>query len=773
MSSATSITVNPEIELPGGDLPSMYQNFIAVSRYARWIDSEGRRETWSEVVDRYINFFRERKQITEDEGIFLGNEIKSLRVMPSMRCLMSAGEALKRDELAGYNCLFMAIEDVRCLDELMYILMCGTGVGFSVEQEFIERLPPVAESFFDTPTTIIVADSKIGWASAFRELLSLLWVGKVPLWDMSRVRPAGARLKTFGGRASGPDPLDSLFRFSVNLIKNAAGRKLTSTEVHDLVCKIADIVVVGGVRRSALLSLSNLNDDQMRKAKSGNWGITHPHRALANNSAAYNEKPPLDIFLREWISLYESHSGERGIFSRIASQKHAAKNGRRDATYKFGTNPCCFTENMRLLTADGYKTFGELAGLNEVEIVNNNGDVTIGKVWVSGKKSTVNVNFVDNSRPIQCTPDHLFMLADGTECMAKNLPGKIVKRYGKEDVLVTCAIPKWTETVYDFTEPTTHWGVVENCVVHNSEIILRSKEMCNLSEVVVRANDTLKSLKDKVKTATILGTLQSSLTDFRYLRKEYSNNGKEESLLGVSLTGIMDNKILAGLDGHEELAKWLEELKEVAIETNKEWAAKLGVNPSVAITCVKPSGTVSQLVNSASGIHPRYSQFYIRRVRADKKDPLAQFMMQRGFPCEADVTKESVLVFSFPIRSPEGCITRNDFNAIEQLKLWKVYQDSWCEHKPSITVYYKDSDFLEVGDWVYKNFDSVSGVSFLPHTDHVYKQAPYEEITEGAYNKMVAAMPSEIDWKELAAFEKGDTTTGTQELACSAGLCEI
>lgn len=642
----TTIPVPVDSEQPSLNLPTIYQNFIAISRYAKWIEEEKRRETWEEVVDRFICFWLDREQISVTVAKTLADQIKTLQVMPSMRCMMSAGVALERDNVAGFNCSFIAIDDVRCFDEIMYILMCGTGVGYSVEEEFTGLLPIVSENFHDTPTTIIVSDSKIGWASAYRELLSLLWAGKVPQWDMSRVRPAGARLKTFGGRASGPEPLESLFKFSVSLLKKAAGRRLNTLEVHDLVCKIAEIVVVGGVRRSALISLSSINDEQMRKAKTGNWWETHPHRALANNSAAYNEKPTLDVFLKEWASLYESHSGERGIFSRIASQKQAEKNDRRDIDHKFGTNPC-------------------------------------------------------------------------------------------------------------------------------SEIILRSKQFCNLSEVVVRKEDTLETLKDKVRIATILGTLQASLVNFQYIRKTYKENTEEEALLGVSMTGIMDHPVLAGMEGHHMLAKWLTELKEISITTNKEWAKKLGIAESTAITCVKPSGTVSQLVNAASGIHPRYSEYYIRRVRSDIKDPLAQFMQANGFPCEMQNQSDTVMVFDFPIKAPEGCITRDDFTAMEQLELWKIYQDHWCEHKPSITVYYKDEDFLEVGNWVYKNFDSISGISFFPREDSVYEQAPYEEITEAEYNKMVAEMPYNIDWTELAEFEREDTTTNTQELACSAGICEI
>lgn len=634
-----------------------YSQYIAQSRYARWIEEKGRRETWPETVERYLDFFEETLLKNEDawDGEVwkeLKESITNLEVMPSMRCLMTAGQALERDNVAGFNCSYLPIDHIRAFDELMYILMCGTGVGFSVERQYVSKLPEVPEELHKCDTTIIVADSKIGWASGFKQLISLLYSGQEPKWDLSKIRPAGARLKTFGGRASGPDPLDELFTFTVDLFRNSCGRRLSSIECHDLVCKVADIVVVGGVRRSALISLSNLTDDRMRRAKSGQWWEDEPQRALANNSACYTEKPDLASFMKEWESLYESRSGERGIFSRVASQRQASKNGRRDSAFEFGTNPC-------------------------------------------------------------------------------------------------------------------------------SEIILRPNQFCNLSEVVVRAEDTFDDLKRKVRQATILGTLQSTLTDFRYLRPIWKRNTEEECLLGVSLTGIMDHPFLNGSQSllSENGITWdltdaLEELKAVAIETNKEWAARLGVNPSTAITCVKPSGTVSQLVNSASGIHPRFAEYYIRTVRGDKKDPLSQMMVDQGIPHEEDVINPSNWVFSFPQKAPEGATCVADVGAMEQLKLWKIYQDCWTEHKPSITVYYSDDEFLEIGAWLYANFDDVSGVSFLPRSDHTYKQAPYQEIDEGTYEELKAAMP-EINWGLLGSYEVEDTTTGQQELACTAGGCEI
>lgn len=620
-----------------------YQQYIHKSRYARYLDSEQRRETWDETIDRYLQFFIDREQINNNEAQLLKKSITAQEVMPSMRCLMTAGIALERDNVAGFNCSYLPIDSPRSFDELMYILLCGTGVGFSVERDYVNQLPVVADSFHDTESTVVVSDSKIGWASAFRELISLLYAGKVPKCDLTKIRPAGARLKTFGGRASGPQPLADLFNYAVLLFKGATGRKLTSLECHDLVCKIADIVVVGGVRRSALISLSNVTDNRMSNAKNGNWYDTNGQRALANNSAVYSEKPDFDTYSGEMKRLYDSKSGERGIFSRIAAQKIAARNERRDATFKFGTNPC-------------------------------------------------------------------------------------------------------------------------------SEIILRPYQFCNLSEVIVRADDTEETLKDKVKVATILGTLQSTMTDFRYLRNVWKKNTEEEALLGVSMTGIMDCKLTNGSTGDEKLGKLLETLKAVAVKTNKKWAETLGVNQSVAITCVKPSGTVSQLTDSASGIHPRFSDYYVRTVRADKKDPLATAMIEAGFPHEEDVTNISNWIFSFPQKAPNKAVTVESMGAMEQLYLWKIYQDHWCEHKPSMTCYYNDDNFFAVCQWIWENFDSVSGISFLPEAEHVYKQAPYQKIDKVEYTKLLKEMPTNMSW-DLA--ESSDNTEGSQTLACVAGVCEL
>lgn len=620
---------------------SIYEDYIHKSRYARYLPLEQRRETWSETVTRYLDYFANRGALDPDTYAELYQAIFNKEVMPSMRALMTAGEALDRDHVAGFNCSYMTIDHPKAFDEMMYVLMCGTGVGFSVERQYVSKLPEVAEELHDTDTCIHVADSKIGWAKSFRELVYLLYSGQIPTWDVSKVRAAGEPLNTFGGRASGPEPLVDLFKFTVGLFKGAAGRKLSSIEAHDMCCKIAQIVVVGGVRRSALISLSNLTDDRLRRSKHGDWWHTEPQRGLANNSACYTEKPDFEAFMNEWSSLYESRSGERGFFSRVASQKQAAKNGRRDAGHEFGTNPC-------------------------------------------------------------------------------------------------------------------------------SEIILRPSQLCNLSECVVRWDDTHDTLKKKVRLAAILGTLQATLTDFRYLRKKWSDNTAEEALLGVSLTGILDNKRMGTVG--PALARELEDLKNETVKVNKEWAERLGINQSTAITCVKPSGTVSQLVNSASGIHGRFSNYYIRRVRADSRDPLCAVLEAAGVPVEDDVMSPSTKVFSFPQKAPSGSTIASEQTGMEQLLLWDCYQRHWCEHKPSITVYYRDSDFLEIGNWLFNNFDDASGLSFLPISEHTYQQAPYEAISKAEYQELVKAMPKTMNWD---ITEASDVTEGAQTLACVAGACEI
>ena len=632
-------------------LPTDYQSFIALSRYAKWLDKEGRRETFSETVDRYINNVVLKKikddtlGLEDDLWMELQEAILDLDVMPSMRSLMTAGKASNRDNTCMYNCSYLPVDDPKSFDEAMFILLCGTGVGFSVERQFISKLPDVPDQLFVSETTIVVKDSKEGWAKAYRQLLSLLWAGEIPQWDIGLVRPAGAKLKTFGGRASGPAPLVDLFQFTIDKFKGATGRKLSSIECHDIMCKIGEVVVVGGVRRSAMISLSNLSDDRMRHAKSGMWWENHGQRALANNSVSYTEKPDMETFMREWLALVESKSGERGVFNRQASKKQAAKNGRRDPNFEFGTNPC-------------------------------------------------------------------------------------------------------------------------------SEIILRPYQFCNLTEVVVRATDTIEDLERKVRLATVLGTIQSTYTHFPYLRKVWQRNTEEERLLGVSLTGIMDNPLMTS--ANKGLEKTLDHLRGVAVTTNAEWAERLGIPISTAITCVKPSGTVSQLVDSASGIHTRHSPYYIRTVRGDNKDPLTQFMKDQGIPNEPCVMKpDTTTVFSFPIKSPKGSVVREDTSAMEQLKTWLIYQRHWCEHKPSVTVSVKDDEWMEVGAFVYEHFDEMSGVSFLPYDGGTYQQAPYQECAATDYHILLDRMPSSIDWSKLSEYEQEDNTSGMQTMACSGDSCEI
>lgn len=749
----------------------LYQQYIHKSRYSRYLDDKKRRETWEETVARYFDFFEKHLatkynyQMSRKE---LEDAVLNMEVMPSMRALMTAGKAIERDSTCAYNCAYIPVDDPKAFDEALHILTCGTGVGFSVENQYIEKLPEIPEKLFPSETTIVVRDSKEGWAKALRQLIALLYAGEIPYYDLTRVRPHGARLKTFGGRASGPEPLKDLFKFVTQKFKTAVGRKLTSLECHDIMCKIAEVVVVGGTRRSALLSLSNLEDERMRDAKTGSWWVLNPQRALSNNSVAYNEKPDVGMFMKEWHALYASFSGERGIFSRQAAKLIAKRNGRRDSNKDFGTNPCCFTGDMRLLTRDGYKTFLELSKLDSVEIVNSNGDVTVGKVWSSGLKNIIGLK--TDSKLITCTPDHLFMLNDGSECEAKDTLGKQLKCYSaEENVIVNEILNIGAFDVFDFTEPDTHWGIVEDVVVHNSEIILRPNQFCNLTSAIARHTDSEDDLMRKVRIAAILGTFQSTLTNFPYLRKSWIKNTEEERLLGVSVSGICDHPVLAHVSN--EAAGIKERLKNYVVEINKELSEILGIPQSTATTCVKPDGTVSQLVDSSSGLHSRFSRYYIRRVRNDKKDPLAQYMIDSGIPYEDDVMNPSVYVFSFPRKSPETSVLRDDKTAVEQLELWKQLQDHWCEHKPSATIYVKEHEWMEVGAWVYKHFDCLSGVSFLPYDGGTYRQAPYEEIDEETYLKLVEAMPDSIDWDAL--IEEEDNVEGTQTLACTSGACEL
>ena len=630
---------------------SPYQQFIHQTRYARWLETEKRRETWEETVDRYINFFKQERANTPELQALLDEAkqaILAMQVMPSMRALMTAGEALKRENIAGYNCCFIAINNKRAFAEALYILMCGTGVGFSCERQEVAKLPVVPESLQPSDDVIVVGDSKEGWAKAYAKLLSALYTGDIPKVDYSKLRPQGARLKTFGGRASGSKPLQKLFEFTINKFKHSLGKKLTSIDVHDIMCMVGEIVVVGGVRRSALISLSNLSDHRMRDAKSGQWWQDNPQRGLSNNSVAYTEKPSAEIFMEEWLALVKSKSGERGIFNRVAAQNQAAKYARRNPNHSYGTNPC-------------------------------------------------------------------------------------------------------------------------------SEIILRDKQFCNLTEVIVRVDDDINTLSEKVRIATILGTFQASLTKFNFLSETWTKNTEEEALLGVSMTGIMDNLITSGQYHTGYLEQMLEHLRSIAVEVNKQVAELLGIKPSAAITCVKPSGTVSQLCDTASGIHARHNSHYIRTVRIDKKDPVYALLKHQGIPIEDDVMRpDSTAVVSFPQVAPQGCVTRNDMTALEQLELWLIYQRNWCEHKPSVTITVKEDEWVSVGAWVYEHFDEVSGISFLPHSDHTYQQAPYQDMTEESLNQWIKDNPSPvIDWSMLPMFEKEDETVSSQTLACVSGMCEI
>lgn len=629
---------------------SPYNTFIAKSRYSRYLDDKGRREHWSETVARYFDFMTEHLKTKQNYTLSpelrkeLETAVVNLEVVPSMRAVMTAGPALERQNVAAFNCSYLPIDDPKAFDEAMYILLCGTGVGFSVEQQYVSKLPEVPEQLFASQTTIVVSDSKEGWAKSLRQLIALLYSGEVPRYDLSKVRPAGARLRVFGGRASGPAPLEELFKFTITKFRGAVGRRLSSIECHDILCKIGEVVVVGGVRRSAMISLSDLSDDKMAHAKAGNWWDGQGQRALANNSATYAETPSIGQFMREWSSIYESHSGERGIFNREASQKQAAKNGRRDETYAFGTNPC-------------------------------------------------------------------------------------------------------------------------------SEIILRPYQFCNLSSCIVRSYDTVSTLENKVRLATILGTFQASLTDFPYLRKIWEKNTKEEALLGVSMTGICDNELLNNPDD-EDLPARLERLRDVAITTNIEFAAAIGINQSVAVTAIKPEGTVSQLCSTASGIHPQHSKYYIRRVRADNKDPLTQFMLSSGFVGEPCYLKpDSTTVFSFPVKVDDGGLLREDLTAIQHLRLWLLFQRHYCEHKPSVTISVREDEWMDVGAWVYRHFDEVTGVSFLPMDGGTYKQAPYEDCDEETYNKLKALVPNAVDWENFKEYD--DNVEGAQTLSCTAGGCEI
>jgi len=949
----------------------LYSQFIHKSRYARWLDDENRRETWDETVDRYINFFKNKYPDAVDYQE-IRDAIYNVEVMPSMRALMTAGPALEKCNVSGYNCSYVTISHPRAFDEMMYCLMSGVGVGFSVERQYISKLPEVAEKLYPTDSVIVVPDSRRGWCKSFKELISLLYSGCIPTWDLSKLRKEGERLKTFGGRSSGPRPLDELFKFTVSTFKRAAGRKLTSLECHDLCCKIAEIVVAGGVRRSALISLSNPSDDRMRDAKAGQWWVDNGQRALSNNSASYTEKPDFNVFLKEWQALYASKSGERGFFSRYAAQKKAAENGLRSNTVEYGCNPCseiilrpeefCVGSSTPLITHNGIQT---IKSCKDKEVTVWNGqEWTPVTVRQTGENQELMRVWLSDGSYLDCTPDHRWSVktrfqTEYSEVQTRDLKSVFGGKYAlqvepanvkaplggdsvkspytlgfavgdgcvyNKSVLIDlhgskdweCPVegsrhqPRWNNTktsefvrvnatsVVDYELVSELKSSFNSCFSWNKESILQflagladadgsitssggiriylsgeerarmlqllltknglkssvclvqregtatnlairkqdlwylqiteCKEIpchrlntagghsakfkgkyqtireveflvglhdtycfnepklhkglfanvltyqCNLSEVIVRSTDTLEDLKRKVRIATIIGTLQSTLTDFAYLRSSWKRNCEEERLLGVSLTGIQDHKVLGTVaDNHWscELQQWLTEMKAATRQANAEAADKLGISHSTAITTVKPSGTVSQLTNTASGIHARFSKYYIRRVRADINDPLAQFMVESGFPYDVDVTNPKSLVFDFPIVSPDNAKVVADVSAIDQLRIWKIYQDYWCDHKPSCTVYYSDDEFLEVGSWLWNNFDDVSGISFLPKTDHIYQQAPYEEITKEKYLELEAKIPKSIDWVKLSSIEKEDHTTGSQALACSGNSCDI
>lgn len=951
-------------------LPTTYQQFIHISRYARWLDDKQRRETWDETVSRYCDFFSKRFEGKYDDVIY--NELKpsilNVEVLPSLRALMTAGHALERENIAGYNCAYIAVSSKRNFSEILYILMNGTGCGFSCERQEVANLPTIPEKLTKNGDVIVVEDSKLGWAKAYNKLINSLYDGDIPEFDYSKVRPAGARLKTFGGRASGPKPLKKLFDFTIEAFKKSTGRKLQSIEVHDIVCTIAETIVVGGVRRSALISLSNLSDQRMRDAKSGQWWIEHPERALANNSIAYTEKPEPEIFMEEWLALVKSKSGERGIFNRVSAQKQADKWGKRDPSLAYGVNPCCVTGDTLILTDKGHVPIIETVG-KDIVIWNGEqwSEVT---PFYAGNHDTYVVELSDGTE-IACTGNHKFVLADGYrgrtfrkttdelnvgdklakfsmpvvsegidyeidaysqgfysgdgntnyefssvyepkypciprligtfgsedkenkkirwrhgEMLPKNfvpiggslnyclnwlagildsdgtvtrdkngngfqiaavdkkflldiklmltrmgVRAKVVRahdegmrvmpdghggraeyfcqtssrllignmdvyklgkmglkterlewhknppqRDARQFVSVVSVAPHTKQDVYCFEEQINHTGTFNGIVTGQSEIILRpTGQMCNLSTIIVRAEDDKESLKKKARLATILGTLQASLTDFHFIGENWKRNTTEEALLGVSLCGIMDNKVMSGQSSRMVLKEWLNEIRDHTVEVNAEWAKNLNINPSAAICCVKPEGTSSQMVDAASGIHTRHSKYYLRTVRSDKKDPLYQFMQAKGIYCEDDVMKpETGAVFYFPIKAPDDCMTRDSLTALEQLDIWLFYQDEWCHHKPSVTISVSDDEWVEVGAWVWKHFDAISGVSFLPKSNHSYTQAPYQEISEVEYNDWIAKHPMpEIDWSELSEFEKEDTTTGTQQYACSAGVCEL
>ena len=885
-----------------------FEELIYTRTYSRWVEELKRREKWSETVQRYEDFFLNKipdNDIDKFKDTILS--IKKHEIMPSMRCLWTAGKALERENITGYNCAGVVIDDPLAFSEILYILMCGTGCfhkdtkvltkngskeiskittddlvlsynekeditefkkptnvqetnskdmekfeieltngykfkctydheiltdkgyvqakdltitdnifnithmnyivrktkiiekenyyditipdnhnfvledgtvvhncGFSVERQFINKMPTIPSVLKDIDDIIVFKDSKLGWAEGYSKLIRELYKGNILKWDLSKIRPKGKRLKIFGGRASGPEPLDNLLKFTVKMFKSNTGKKLTSIDCHDIVCMIASIVVVGGTRRSATISLSNLSDNRMAHAKDGNYFLMSPYRALANNSVAYTDKPDCLSFLKEWTTLIRSKSGERGIFNRAGIKKHLKKHvKRRNPNFEFITNPC-FTGDMKLLTENGYIEFEKLCD-TEPMIVNKNNDIVKSKVWCSGEKKTVSVNF-RNKPSITCTPNHIFKTVDGEEIQAKDSKGYRLLSYDNvEPPLVSSVTDNGVQKVYDFTEKETHWGYVEGVLVHNcGEVILRSKEFCNLTEVVIRHDDTLEQLLEKVEKATILGCLQATLDNFRFLRKEWTDNIKEERLLGVSLTGLRDHPILNHT--HNTAKYWLEEMKDHAIKTSEIWAHKLNINVPKAVTCVKPSGTVSLLNNTASGLHPRFSKYYIRRVRINKTDPLCKMLIDQGinWTVENGETTDNwtTAVFDFPIKAPNNSICNKDVDAIEMLEYWKMIKQHYCEHNPSCTIFVKDDEWIRVGNWVFDNWKKVTGVTFLPLDDNIYSLAPYEEITSEEYDELMKTQP-EIDFSKLTEYELRDETKGSFEFACTGNKCEL
>jgi len=624
-----------------------FSEFIYYRTYSRWIEAKGRRETWVETVDRYLAFMREKlaDRIQEAEYEELREAILKQRVMPSMRLLWSAGQAARVNNIAAYNCSFVAPTSLDDLADIMYLLMSGVGVGFSVESQHVQQLPIIERQTGEKLGVHQVLDSKEGWADALKAGLHAWYGGKDIRFEFSLVRPAGARLKTMGGRSSGPGPLKALLNYARTTILARQGRRLPNIDLHDIICRIGDVVERGGVRRAALISLSDFDDEEMRRAKSGHFFISHPQRAMANNSAAYNEKPKAIDFLREWLDLGRGGTGERGIFNRGSLEKQ-----------------------MPVRRWQEFQRYRLSAGINPC-----------------------------------------------------------------------------------------------------GEIILRSRQFCNLTEVVARPEDTEESLREKIRLATILGTYQAMLTDFPYIAPEWRQNCEEERLLGVSITGQWDCPAV-------RRAEVLAALRQQAVLVNRQYAERFGIRAATAVTCVKPSGTVSQLVNAASGMHPRYADYYIRRIRISANDPLFDLLRDQKFPCYPETGQDestaATFVLEFPVKSPSGCVTRDDLHALQQLEYWKLVKHHFTEHNPSVTVSLAEDEWIKVANWLYEEWEMVGGLSFLPKSESVYELAPYEKIDAEEFEKRLAVMPV-IDFSRIVLYEKKDATLGAKEFACLGGACEI